>query len=187
MSWVVAKMVRRKQSCEDEMKILERENSNPRNIMVFLRKCKITEWMQHSDPGRERPEARSKKYEELWSCIQCWYLWGFIQAWVNNFPSVLNLSKQQEKIMKVIFGLCLIYLRWHRPNGRSKEELKSLLLTVKEESEKSSLRTQHWKKEDLGIWSHHLMENVWRENGNSDRLCFLERQNHCRWRLQPWI
>ena len=30
------------------------------------------------------------------------------------------------------------------------------------------------------------MANRWENNGNSDRLCFLGFQNHCRWWLQPW-
>ena len=41
----------------------------------------------------------------------------------------------------------------------SKEELKSLLVKVKEESEKNWLKTQHSKNEDHGIQSHHFMEN----------------------------
>ena len=35
------------------------------------------------------------------------------------------------------------------------EELKSVLMKVKEESEKSWLKTQHSKNKDHGIWSHH--------------------------------
>ena len=42
----------------------------------------------------------------------------------------------------------------------SKEELKSLLMKVKEES-KSWLITQHSKNEDHGIWFHHFMANGW--------------------------
>ena len=50
------------------------------------------------------------------------------------------------------------------------EELKSLSLNVKEESENNWLETQHSKNEDHGIWSHHFMTNRWGNNGNSDRL-----------------
>ena len=42
----------------------------------------------------------------------------------------------------------------------SEEELKSLLIKVKEDSEKVGLK-QLSKIEDLGIWSHHFMENRW--------------------------
>ena len=41
----------------------------------------------------------------------------------------------------------------------SEEELKSLLMKVKEESEKSWLKVQHSENEDHGIWSHHFMRN----------------------------
>ena len=41
--------------------------------------------------------------------------------------------------------------------AESEEELKSLLMKVKEESEKSWLKTQHSKNKDHGIWSHHFM------------------------------
>ena len=42
---------------------------------------------------------------------------------------------------------------------KSKEEQKSLLVEVKEESEKvlSGLKTQHSKNKDHGIWSHHFV------------------------------
>ena len=67
--------------------------------------------------------------------------------------------------------------------AESKEELKSLLMKVKEESEKVgfSLKTQHPKNEDHGIWSHHFMANRWGKNGNSERFFFGGLQNHCRW------
>ena len=56
--------------------------------------------------------------------------------------------------------------------AENEEELKSLLMKVKEESEKSWLKTQHSKNEDHGIWFHHFMANRWGNNGNSDRLYF---------------
>ena len=39
------------------------------------------------------------------------------------------------------------------------EELKSLLMKVKEESEKVGFKAQHSENEDHGIWSHHFMAN----------------------------
>ena len=45
--------------------------------------------------------------------------------------------------------------------AESGEELKSLLMKVKEESEKSWLKTQHSKNEDHGIQSHHFMTSRW--------------------------
>ena len=67
------------------------------------------------------------------------------------------------------------------------EELKSLLsllMKVKEESEKSWLKTQYSKNEDHGIQSHYFMANRW-ETMETVRLYFLGLQKHCRWQLQP--
>ena len=43
--------------------------------------------------------------------------------------------------------------------AESEEELKSLLMKVKVESEKSWLKTQYSENEDHGIWSHHFIVN----------------------------
>ena len=60
------------------------------------------------------------------------------------------------------------------------EELKSLLLKVKEESEKVGLSSTF---KELRSW--HLVPSFhgkyWGNIGNSDRLRFLGLQNHCRW------
>ena len=65
--------------------------------------------------------------------------------------------------------------------AESEEELKSLLMKVKEESEKVGLKLNIQKNEDHGIRSHHFMANTWGNNGNSDRLYLGGLQNHCRW------
>ena len=51
--------------------------------------------------------------------------------------------------------------------AESEEELKSLLMKVKEESEKIGLKLKHSENEDHGIWSHHFMGNRWGNSGNS--------------------
>ena len=56
--------------------------------------------------------------------------------------------------------------------AESEEELKSLLLKVKVESEKVGLKAQHSENEDHGIWSHHFMGNRWGNSGNSQTLFF---------------
>ena len=61
------------------------------------------------------------------------------------------------------------------------EELKNLLMKVKEESKKIWLKTQHSRNEDLGIQSHHFMANKCGNIGNSVRLYFSWLQNHCGW------
>ena len=76
--------------------------------------------------------------------------------------------------------------------AESEEELKSLLMKVKEESEKVGLKlniqktkimvnAQHSENEDPGIWSHYLVGNRWGKSGNHVRLYFGGLQNHCRW------
>ena len=62
--------------------------------------------------------------------------------------------------------------------AESEEELKSLLMKVKEESENVGLKLNIQKTK---IWSHHFMGNRWGNSGNSVRLYFLELQNHCIW------
>ena len=57
--------------------------------------------------------------------------------------------------------------------AESEEELKSLLMKIKVESEKSWLKAQHSENEHHGIWSHHFMGNRWGNSGNSVRLYFL--------------
>ena len=64
--------------------------------------------------------------------------------------------------------------------AESKEELKSLLTKVKEENEKASLK--------LNIQKTKIMASgpitSWQIDGETietDRLCFLGLQNHCRW------
>ena len=64
--------------------------------------------------------------------------------------------------------------------AESEEEIKSPLMKVKEESEKSWLKAQHSENED-GILSHHFIGNGWGNSGNSVRLYFCGLQHHSRW------
>ena len=64
------------------------------------------------------------------------------------------------------------------------KELKSLLMQVKQESEKADLKLSIQKTKIMA--SGPFMANRWGNSGNSDRLYFLGLQNHCSWWLQPW-
>ena len=80
---------------------------------------------------------------------------------------------------------CLGLVHWDNPGdtflmAESKEDLKSLLMRVKEESKKAGLK--------LNIQKTKIMASgpitSWQRFGNSrnsDRLYFLGLQNHCRW------
>ena len=65
--------------------------------------------------------------------------------------------------------------------AESEEELKNLLMKVKEESEKVGLKLNNSENEDHGIWSHHFMGNRWGNSGKGVRLYFSGLQNHYRW------
>ena len=60
-----------------------------------------------------------------------------------------------------------------------KEELKSLLMKVKEESEKAGLKLNIQKNKGHGISPHHFMANSWGKSGNGVRFHFLGLQNQC--------
>ena len=65
----------------------------------------------------------------------------------------------------------------------SEEELKSLLMKVKEESEEADLK--------LNIQKPKIMASgpitLWQIDGETvSDFIFLGLQNHCRWWLQPW-
>ena len=65
--------------------------------------------------------------------------------------------------------------------AESKEELKSLLVKVKEESEKAGLKLSILKKKTTIMASSPitLMQIDGGNTGSSDRLYFLGLQNHC--------
>ena len=52
------------------------------------------------------------------------------------------------------------------------EELKSLLMKVKEESEKLA-KAQHSENEEHGMWSHHFMGNRWETVETVSHFIFL--------------
>ena len=65
--------------------------------------------------------------------------------------------------------------------AESEEELKSLLIKVKEESEKVGLTLNIQKTKIMAPSPITSWENRRGNSGNSVRLHFLGLQNHCRW------
>ena len=65
--------------------------------------------------------------------------------------------------------------------AESEEELKSLLMKVKEKSEKDGLKLNIQKMKIMASCPITLWQIDGGNNGNSDRLCFLGLQNHCGW------
>ena len=63
----------------------------------------------------------------------------------------------------------------------SKEELKSLMMKVKEESEKADLKLNIQKRKIMASGSI----TSWKIDGKTMTDYFLGLKNHCRWWLQP--
>ena len=62
----------------------------------------------------------------------------------------------------------------------SEEELNSLLMKVKGETETVDLKLNTQYK-NMASGPHHFMANRWGNSGSSVRLYFGGLQNHCRW------
>ena len=65
--------------------------------------------------------------------------------------------------------------------AESEEELKSLLMKVKEKSEKVGLKLNIQKTKIMASGPITSWKKRWGNRGNSVRLYFLGLQNHCRW------
>ena len=105
-----------------------------------------------------------------------------VLAW--RIPEMYSLGLDEAQAGIKIAGRNINNLRYADDTilmAESEEELKSLLMKGKEESEKVGLKLNIQKTQDHGIWSHHFMGNKWGNSGNSVRLYFVGLQNHCRW------
>ena len=65
--------------------------------------------------------------------------------------------------------------------AESEEELKSLLMKVKEKNEKVDLKLNIQKTKIMAYGPITSWQIDGENSGNSDRLYFLGLQNHCRW------
>ena len=69
--------------------------------------------------------------------------------------------------------------------AENEEELKRLLMKVKEESEKVGLKLNIQKTKIMASGPLTSWQIDGERSGNSDRLYLWGLQNHCRWCLQP--
>ena len=94
-------------------------------------------------------------------------------GWMNEAQAGIKIAGRNINNLKYTEDTTLM--------AESKEELKSLLMKVKEESEKSGLKLNIQK---MKIIASSLITS-WQidggNNGNSERLYFLGLQNHCKW------
>ena len=101
----------------------------------------------------------------------------------SRLPGKISITSYMQMTIKIA-GTNISNIRYADDNtlmAESEEDVKSLLIKVKEESEKVGLKLNNSENKDQGIWSHHFMANRWGKSGNSVRLYFLGLQNHCRW------
>ena len=81
-------------------------------------------------------------------------LWKCCTQYASKFGNINNLRYADDTTL----------------TAESEEELKSLLMKVKEESEKAGLKLNIQKNKDHGIQSHHFMANRGGNSGKNDRL-----------------
>ena len=94
-------------------------------------------------------------------------------AWLAETQSGIKISRKNINNFRYADDSTLL--------AESKEELKSLLVKVREESEEASLKLNIQKMKIMAsspITSWQIDEG---KNGNNDRLYFLGLQNHCGW------
>ena len=121
-------------------------------------------------------------HNKLWKILQEMGISDHLMCLLRNLYEGQKATVRMAGIK--VAGRNINNLRYADDNtlmAESKEELKSLLMKGKEESEKSWVKTHHSKSEDHGMWSHHFMTNRWGNGGNTERLYFLGLHNHCRW------
>ena len=118
----------------------------------------------------------NKRAEEGWSpCLFNFYAEYIMRnAGLKETQAGIKIAKRNINNLRYADDTTLM--------AESGEELKSLLMKVKEESEKVGLKLNIPKTKIMAHhWSHHFMGNRWRNSGNSVRLYFWGFQNHCRW------
>ena len=94
-----------------------------------------------------------------------------------------NAGQDEAQVGIKIVGRIINNLRYAEDTtlkAKSEEELKSLLMKVKEESEKAGLKLNIQKTKIMASGSITSWKNRWGNSGNSDRVYFGGLQNHCR-------
>ena len=114
----------------------------------------------------------------------------FYPALFNIYPEyILKNAGKDEAQTGIKIARRNINNLWYADDktlrAERKEELKSILVKVKEESEKVGLKLNIHKPEILAS----SPINLWQIDGGTMetvRLYILGLQNHCRWWMQPW-
>ena len=102
-------------------------------------------------------QTGSKVRKEYIKAIYCHPYLTYIQNTLCKMPGWMKHKLESRLLGKtsVTLDMQMVPPLWQ------KEELKSLLMKVKEDSEKAGLKLNIQKNKDHGIWSHHFMANRW--------------------------
>ena len=95
------------------------------------------------------------------------------KCWAGCITSGIKISRRNINDFRYADDTTLM--------AESKEEVKILLIRVKEQSDKDGLKFNIKKNYNDDTGFHHFMSNKRGKSGNSDRLYFLGLQNHCGW------
>ena len=99
-----------------------------------------------------------------------------------------NVRRDEAQAGRKIVGRIINNLRYANDTtfmAESKEELKSFLMKVKEESEKAGLKLKI-QKAKIMAYSPITSWQMDGETMETVRDLIFGLQNHCRWWLQPW-
>ena len=167
---------------QDGLKIAGRNISNLRytdditlmaekaSLVAQMVKCLPTMWeIQVQSLGWEDP---LEKEMATHSSTLAWKI-----PWVEEHGRLQSMGSQSVRhdwATSLSFFLLM---------AESKEELKSLLMEVKEEREITDLNLSIWKIKIMVSGSSPSQQIDGEKKGNSDRVYFLGLQNHCRWWL----
>ena len=154
-----------------EMGIPEHLTCLLRNVYVFRTRHGTTDWFQI----RKRVCQGCILSLCLFNLYAEYIMWN---ARLDEAQAGTKISRRNINNIRYIDDMTLM--------AESEEELKSLLMKVKEESEKTDLKLNIRKTKIMALGSIISFQNRWGNSGNQDRLYFLELQNYCRWWLQPW-
>ena len=107
-------------------------------------------------------------------CLFNFYAECIIQnARLDEAPAVIKIAGRNINDLRYADDTTLM--------AESKEELKSLLMKVKEETEKVGLKLNIQKTKVMASGPIISWQIDWEKNGNSGTFYFPGLQNHCKW------
>ena len=92
--------------------------------------------------------------------------------WLDESQALIKIARRNSNKFRYTDDTMIM--------AKSEEELKSLLMRVKEESEKAGLKLNIQKTKIMASSPITSWQIIGGNNGNSDRLYFLGLQNHYR-------